>query len=127
MAHQVINTDQAPSAIGPYSQAIKAGDFIYVSGQLPLVPSTMEFISNDIADQTKQSLLNIQAILAAGNATLEDVVKVNIFLKDMNDFAKMNEVYGQFFNTNKPARAAVQVGKLPKDALVEIEAVAFCG
>lgn len=124
---KIINTDKAPSALGPYSQAVKAGDFIYVSGQIPIDPSTGEFAGNDIKTQTKQSLENIKAILESAGATLESVVKTNVFLSDMNNFTPMNEVYGTYFKTECPARAAVEVARLPKDAMVEIEAIAYLG
>lgn len=124
---KIINTDKAPSALGPYSQAVKAGDFIYVSGQIPIDPSTGEFAGNDIKTQTKQSLENIKAILESAGATLENVVKTNVFLSDMNNFTPMNEVYGTYFKTECPARAAVEVARLPKDAMVEIEAIAYLG
>lgn len=124
---KIINTDKAPSALGPYSQAVKAGDFIYVSGQTPIDPSTGEFAGNDIKTQTKQSLENIKAILESAGATLENVVKTNVFLSDMNNFTPMNEVYGTYFKTECPARAAVEVARLPKDAMVEIEAIAYLG
>lgn len=124
---KIINTDKAPSALGPYSQAVKAGDFIYVSGQIPIDPSTGEFAGNDIKTQTKQSLENIKAILESAGVTLENVVKTNVFLSDMNNFTPMNEVYGTYFKTECPARAAVEVARLPKDAMVEIEAIAYLG
>ena len=122
--NEIISTSGAPGAIGPYSQAVKAGGFLYVSGQLPLDPATGAFAGDDIASQTRQSLTNIKAIVDAAGMTLTDVVRVGVFLKDMNDFAAMNAVYGEFFTENCPARAAVEVARLPKDALVEIECVA---
>ena len=122
--NEIISTTGAPGAIGPYSQAMKAGGFLYVSGQLPLDPATGAFAGDDIASQTRQSLTNIKAIVDAAGMTLTDVVRVGVFLKDMNDFAAMNAVYGEFFTENCPARAAVEVARLPKDALVEIECVA---
>ncbi|HBF37953.1 MAG TPA: reactive intermediate/imine deaminase [Firmicutes bacterium] len=121
---EIINSKKAPSAIGPYSQAVKAGDFLFVSGQLPIDPITGKMVDNDIILQTRQSLSNIKEILAGAQMTLNDVTKVNVFLADMNDFAAMNEVYAEFFTKNFPARAAIQVARLPKDALVEIEAIA---
>ena len=120
----VINTDQAPAAIGPYSQAILAGDTLYVSGQIPLDPVTMEFVSEDVKEQTHQCLKNLKAIVEAAGLTLENVAKCGIFLKDMNDFAVVNEVYGTYFDAHKPARFCVEVARLPKDAKVEIDAVA---
>ena len=120
---QVLATDQAPAAIGPYSQGIAAGETIYVSGQLPLDPATGAF-PEGIAAQTAQSLKNIQAILAQQGMTLANVVKTTVFLADINDFAEMNKVYGEFFTQPYPARSAVQVAKLPKDAPLEIECIA---
>ncbi len=122
---EIISTTGAPGAIGPYSQAVKAGGFVFVSGQLPIDPATGAFPSNDVADQTRQSLTNIKAILAEAGMGLEDVVRVGVFLQNMGDFAAMNAVYGEFFTADCPARAAVEVAKLPKDALVEIEAIAY--
>ena len=120
---QVLATEQAPAAIGPYSQGIAAGETVYVSGQLPLDPATGAF-PEGIADQTAQSLKNIQAILAQQGMTLANVVKTTVFLADINDFAEMNKVYGEFFTQPYPARSAVQVAKLPKDAPLEIECIA---
>lgn len=120
----IIQTNLAPQAIGPYSQAVKAGNFLYVSGQLPIDPSDGIIHGNDIISQTRQSLSNLEAIITAAGMNLSHVVKVNVYLADMNDFKAMNEVYAQFFTSNYPARAAVEVARLPKDALVEIEAVA---
>jgi 2-iminobutanoate/2-iminopropanoate deaminase len=124
MSKQTINTSNAPAAIGPYSQAIRAGDTIYISGQLPVDPATGSFAGDDIALQTKQSLDNIRAILKAAGAGLENIVKTTVFMKDMSEFAAMNKVYAGYFTGSCPARAAVQVACLPKDARVEIEAVA---
>lgn len=120
---QVLATDQAPAAIGPYSQGIAAGETVYVSGQLPLDPATGAF-PEGIAAQTAQSLKNIQAILAQQGMTLANVVKTTVFLADINDFTEMNKVYGEFFTQPYPARSAVQVAKLPKDAPLEIECIA---
>lgn len=120
---QALATDQAPAAIGPYSQGIAAGETVYVSGQLPLDPATGTF-PKGIAAQTAQSLKNIQAILAQQGMTLANVVKTTVFLADINDFAEMNKVYGEFFTQPYPARSAVQVAKLPKDAPLEIECIA---
>lgn len=120
---QVLATDQAPTAIGPYSQGIAASETVYVSGQLPLDPATGAF-PEGIAAQTAQSLKNIQAILAQQGMTLANVVKTTVFLADINDFAEMNKVYGEFFTQPYPARSAVQVAKLPKDAPLEIECIA---
>ena len=122
---EIFSTEKAPAAIGPYSQAVKAGDMIFVSGQLPLDPSTGVFAGDDIKSQTRQSLTNIKNILASAGADMNQCVRVGVFLKDMNMFADMNEVYSEFFQTDCPARAAVEVARLPKDALVEIEAIAY--
>ncbi|MBQ7145678.1 MAG: RidA family protein [Lachnospiraceae bacterium] len=119
-----IHTNQAPAAIGPYSQAVKVGTLVFVSGQIPVDPATGEFAGPDIETQTHQSLKNLKAILEEAGSGLEKVVKTTVFLQDMNDFAAMNGVYAQYFKEPFPARAAVQVGRLPKDALVEIECVA---
>ena len=121
---EIISSQAAPAAIGPYSQGVGAGGIVITSGQIPLDPATGNFVEGGVAEQTRQSLLNVQAILAAAGLTLENVVKTTVFLKDMNDFAAMNEVYATFFPSNPPTRSAVQVGKLPRDAMVEIEAIA---
>lgn len=121
----VISTEKAPAAIGPYSQAIQAeGKTIYVSGQLPVDPATGAFAGEDIQSQTRQSLENIKAILATAGADMSSVVKTTVLLKNIADFGAMNEIYAQYFQQPFPARAAFQVGALPKDALVEIECVA---
>ena len=117
---EVIHTSNAPAAIGPYSQAIKAGGAIYVSGQLPVDPATGAFAGDTIQEQTRQSLTNIKNILAEAGTDLDHVVRVDVFMKDMNMFADMNAVYAEFFTEKCPARAAVEVARLPKDALVEI-------
>ena len=124
MSKTAIHTEQAPAAIGPYSQGIKAGNTIYVSGQIPIDPATGEFAGEDIAAQTRQSLTNIREILKAGGADMSHVVKTTVLLKDIADFAAMNEVYAEFFTEPYPARAAFQAAALPKGALVEIEAIA---
>jgi len=121
---EVISTEKAPGAIGPYSQAIKAGNTIFCSGQIPIDPATGEFVSDDIVGQTEQVFKNLAAVLEAAGASLNDVVKTSVFLADMNDFAAMNEVYGRYFTDNKPARATVQAARLPKDAKVEIDCIA---
>lgn len=123
---KIISTEQAPKAIGPYSQAVKAGDFIIVSGQLPINPAD-GMIPEDIKGQTRQSLSNIRAILQSEGLDMSAVVRVGVFLDNMDDFAAMNEVYAEFFKENCPARAAVEVAKLPKNALVEMEAMAYIG
>jgi len=120
----VVFTDKGPKPIGPYSQAIKSGGFLFASGQVALDPRTNEFLSGDIRQQTERSLENIKGILEAGGVNLHHVVKTTVFLKDMNDFAAMNEVYGKYFTSAPPARSTVQVARLPKDALVEIEVIA---
>lgn len=122
--NQPIHTPQAPAAIGPYSQAIRAGDLLFVSGQIPLDPATGAFPGEDIATQTRQSLRNLQAILEAAGYSCADVVKTTVLLADMADFAAMNQVYAEFFPENPPARAAFAVKTLPKNARVEIEAIA---
>ena len=122
--NKAISTNNAPSAIGPYSQAIEAGNTVYVSGQLPIDPATGEFAGSDIAAQTKQSLTNIKNILAAAGTDMSSVVKTTVLLNNIADFAAMNEVYATFFEAPFPARAAFEVAALPKGALVEIEAVA---
>lgn len=122
---KIVHTPQAPQAIGPYSQAIVANGFIFVSGQTPLVPETMEIVSEDVQEQTRQALKNVQAILEAAGYSLNDVVKTTVFIKNMNDFAKINQIYAEFFNEHKPARACVEVARLPKDVLVEIECIAY--
>jgi 2-iminobutanoate/2-iminopropanoate deaminase len=122
---EVISTEKAPGAIGPYSQAIKAGGFIFCSGQIPIDPATGEFVSNDVAEQTEQVFKNLDAVLTAGGSGLENVVKTTVFLADMGDFAAMNEVYGRYFTDNEPARATVQAARLPRDARVEIECIAI--
>ena len=123
MTKEVINTNNAPEAIGPYSQVVIVGDFVYTSGQIPLNPVTGELVT-DIKLATKQSMENIKAILEEAGTSLNNVVKTSIFLKDLNDFEAVNEVYGTYFIENKPARSCVQVAKLPKGAPIEIEAIA---
>ena len=120
----IISTPNAPQAIGPYSQAIEANGTLYISGQIPLHPETMEFVSDDVASQTEQCLKNLEAILIEAGYNVQNVVKCGIFLADMTDFAVVNEIYGNFFGTHKPARACVEVARLPRDARVEIEAIA---
>lgn len=122
---EIVSTKNAPGAIGPYSQAVKAGNFVFVSGQIPIDPKTGEFVSGDIPEQTSQVLKNLSAILEAAGSSLNKVVKTTVFLADMNDFAAMNAVYGEFFIDNKPARATVEAARLPRDARVEIECIAF--
>lgn len=121
---KVIQTQKAPAAVGPYSQAIEVNGLIFTSGQLPIIPESGELINDDIKKATARSLENIKEILQEAGSSLDKVVKVNIFLKDMNDFSSVNEAYSKYFTTNKPARSCVEVSKLPKDGIIEIEAVA---
>ena|SRR5437763_17040904 len=121
---EVVSTENAPGAIGPYSQAIKVNGMVFFSGQIPIDPATGQFVSDEIAAQTEQVLKNLDAVLQAAGSSLGSVVKTTVFLADMNDFAAMNDVYGQFFSENKPARATVQAARLPRDAKVEIECIA---
>ena len=125
---KIIKTDKAPGAIGPYSQGIVAGGtFIFTAGQLPMDPDTGEIVGNDISSQTKYALENVKAVIEAAGSSLQNVVKVTVFLQNMDDFAGMNEVYQQCFIESPPARSAVEVSRVPKGALVEIEAVALVG
>ena len=121
---QAIHTEKAPKAIGPYSQAIKVGNLVFASGQVPIVPATGEFVEGDIKEQTRQSLTNTKHILEEAGTNLQHVVKTTVFLSDMADFAAMNEVYAEFFSQPFPARSAVAVKTLPKNALVEVECIA---
>lgn len=121
---KILSTSQAPAAIGPYAQGVQAGQMVFVSGQLPIDPATGELCSGTVGDMTRQSMRNVAAILAEAGCTLAHVVKTTIFLKDLEDFAQVNAAYAEFFPENPPARACVQVAKLPKDARVEIEAIA---
>ena len=123
----IISTDGAPRAIGPYSQAIRAGELVFASGQIPIDPVTGEFVPGGIAEQTEQVLRNLTAVFEAAGVTMTQVVKTTVFLVDMDDFAAMNEVYGRFFGSEPPARATVQAARLPRDARVEIEAIASTG
>ena len=124
MAKKIISTDKAPAAIGPYSQAIQSGNFLYTSGQIALDPSSGEVVTGGIQAQAKQVLENLKEVLAAGGASLDKVVKTTCFLNDMKDFVPFNEVYQTYFSENPPARSCVAVERLPKDVLVEIEAIA---
>lgn len=124
---EIITTERAPQAIGPYSQAVRAGKLVFTSGQISLDPATGEFIAGGVREQTEQVLKNLSAVLKAAGAELDQVVKTTVFLADMNDFAAMNEVYGRFFTSKPPARATVQAARLPRDARVEIEAIAVLG
>ena len=124
---KAINTKNAPSAIGVYSQAVKAGGFMYVSGQIPLVPETMEIVSEDFNVQVKQVLENLKAIIVDSDSKLSDVVKLNVYLKDLADFQSVNDAMSTVFDEPYPARAAVEVSRLPKDVLVEIDAIVYIG
>ncbi|MCX7919064.1 MAG: RidA family protein [bacterium] len=127
MARNVIKTNHAPEAIGPYSQGIRIGQFIYTSGQIPIDPKTNTIVGGGIKNQTKQVLENIKAVLAASGGTMQDVVKTTVYLTNMLDFAAMNEVYATYFTEPYPARTTVQVAKLPKDVAIEIDVVAYLG
>ena len=121
---EILSTAAAPAAIGPYSQGISAGGLVITSGQLPVDPATGAFAEGGIQAQTRQALKNVEAVLAAAGLTMANVIKTTVFLKDMNDFAAMNEAYAAFFPSNPPARSAVEVARLPKDARIEIETIA---
>lgn len=125
MTRKIISTDQAPAAIGPYSQANAAGGFLFTAGQIPLDPATMEIVGATAAAQAQQALTNAKAVVEAGGMTLDDVVKVTVFIMDMGEFGNINEVYQTFFSSEPPARSVVEVSRLPKDVLVEIEMVAY--
>ena len=122
---EIISTTKAPAAIGPYSQAVKMGNMIYTSGMIPLVPETMQIAEGGVQEQTKQVLENLKALLESAGSSLEKVIKTTVFIKDMNDFPKINEIYGQYFTANQPARSCVEVARRPKDVLVEIEVIAY--
>ena len=121
---QVIQTNNVPQAIGPYSQAIMAGDTLYVSGQIPVVPATGAIVSDKVEDQARQVMENVKAVMEAAGLTLDHVVKTSVFIKNMDDFGTINAVYSQYFKENCPARACVEVARLPKDVLLEMEAIA---
>ena len=125
MHKQIVVAENAPKAIGPYSVGVKIGDFVFTAGQLGINPETGSIVNGGIAEQTTQALENLRAVLEAGGSSLSNVIKTTVFLRDMNDFSKMNDVYAEFFTENFPARSAVQVARLPLDAQVEIEAVAI--
>lgn len=122
---RVIHTEKAPAALGPYSQGIEVNGTLYVSGQIPFVPETMTLVSDDVKAQTRQSLENVKAIVEAAGYTMQDVVKAGVFIKNMDDFAAINEVYAEYLGDVKPARACVEVARLPKDVKVEIEVIAI--
>lgn len=121
----IIATDRAPRAIGPYSQAVRAGNLVFASGQIPIDPATGEFVAGGIAEQTEQVLRNLTAVFEAAGLGMDQVIKTTVFLADMDDFTAMNEIYGRFFGAAPPARATVQAARLPRDARVEIEAIAM--
>jgi 2-iminobutanoate/2-iminopropanoate deaminase len=123
----IVKTEGAPGAIGPYSQAVIAGGFVFASGQIPIDPLTGEFVAGGVAEQTEQVLRNLSAVLEEAGTELARVVKATVFLADMNDFAAMNEVYGRYFSEQAPARATVEAARLPRDARVEIEVIALAG
>ncbi len=125
MSREVISTEAAPRAIGPYSQAVRAAGLVFCSGQIPLDPSTGKLVTGPIADQTRQVMSNLKAVLEAAGSCLERVVKVTVFLRDMDDFPEMNEEYARWFKEDPPARAAVEVARLPKDVGIEVEAIAL--
>jgi len=125
MIKEVISTTKAPGAIGPYSQGIKFGNLLFVSGQTPLDPETRQIVEGDVQAQTRQCLENIKAILEAAGTNLDNVLKSTVFIKDMNSFGKVNEIYAQYFTKNQPARSCVEVARLPMDVLVEIEVIAY--
>ena len=127
MNRNVIHTESAPKAIGPYSQAIRIGDFVYTAGQVSIVPATGDLIAGDIEAQTRQALNNLKAVLEAAGSGLDKVVKTTVFMTNLGDFARMNGVYAEFFPSQPPARSTVQVAALPKGAMVEIECVAVVG
>ena len=122
---EITQTERAPGAIGPYSQAVTAGGFVFASGQIPINPASGEFVAGGISEQTEQVLKNLSAVLEAAGASLDRVVKTTVFLASMDEFAAMNEVYGRFFSVKPPARATVQAARLPRDARVEIDAIAL--
>lgn len=124
MAHQIVSTEKAPKAIGPYSQAVVAGDFVFLSGQVPLDPATQQMVQGDIRLQTERVMENLAAVLQAAGVGFENVVKASIFLTDLNDFAVVNEIYGKRFARNPPARSTVQIAGLPRGAKVEIDLIA---
>ena len=124
---QIVQTKQAPDAIGPYSQAVIANGFVFTSGQIPIDPATGQFVSGGIAEQTQQVLKNLSAVLEAAGTSLQQVVKTTVYLADMQDFTAMNEVYATFFGAEPPARSTVQAARLPKDARVEIDVIALAG
>jgi 2-iminobutanoate/2-iminopropanoate deaminase len=127
MERKVVTTSQAPAAIGPYSQAIVAGPFVFTAGQIPIDPATGELVTGGISEQTERVLRNLENVLAAAGAELRNVIKTTVYLSDMEDFNAMNRVYGRFFEELPPARSAVEVSRLPRNVMVEIEAIALAG
>jgi 2-iminobutanoate/2-iminopropanoate deaminase len=125
MKKRVIQTEKAPKAIGPYSQAIQAGNFLFLSGQIPLDPASGELLKGDVREQARRVLENLKGVLESQNLGMEDVVKVTLFLKEMGNFSQVNEVYGTYFPSSPPARSTVEVARLPRDVDIEIEAIAF--
>jgi 2-iminobutanoate/2-iminopropanoate deaminase len=125
MLKEIISTDKAPAAIGPYSQAVKAGGFLFLSGQIPLDPATMAVVAGSVSDQAERVMKNIKGVLENQGLDMSSIVKATVFIKDMNDFAAVNEVYAKYFPKDAPARSCVEVGRLPKDVLVEVEAIAL--
>lgn len=126
MKRDIVMTDMAPRAIGPYSQAIRADGFVFLSGQIPIDPISGQVVQGDVRVQTRQVIENLKAVLEAAGSSLEKVVKTTVYLKDMNDFAAMNEIYAHYFGQSVPARATVQVARLPRDVSIEIDAIALC-
>jgi len=127
MVKEIISAEQAPAAVGPYSQAVRAGGWLYVSGQIPADPATGELAPGDIGEQTRRVLQNLCAVLDAAGSSPADVVKATVYLNDMNDFAAMNEVFATYFTTDPPARACIEAARLPKDVAIEMDVVAFVG
>ena len=124
---KIISTEKAPAAIGPYSQAIEVNNMVFTSGVIPIIPETGELVSGGIEEQADQAIGNLAALLAEAGVNMENVIKTTVFIKDMNDFAKVNEVYAKYFTTQFPARSCVEVARLPKDVLIEIEAIGVKG
>lgn len=121
---EIISTEKAPAAIGPYSQAVKTGNLIYTSGMIPIDPATGALVEGGIEVQAERALMNVKALLEASGSSMDKVVKTVVFIKNMDDFAKINEIYAKFFTSNYPARSCVEVARLPKDVLIEMEAIA---
>ncbi len=127
MTRAIITTDQAPAAIGPYSQAVQTKDLLFISGQIPIDPTTGELVSGDIREETRQAMQNLGAILAAAGSSYDRIVKTTLYIRDMDQFTVINEIYAEFFSDNPPARACVEVARLPRDVGVEVEAIALLG